>query len=116
MATCSFLTWATPSASSIWLAISFGLRAEIQIRNRSVAKVMRAAAQPPPTHVRDDVRELLALATGGREHDLRAALMEYALAPSHPQTVDARTVDSGDTIEVLSTQTGDHAQPVATGR
>jgi FlaA1/EpsC-like NDP-sugar epimerase len=89
---------------------------EEHVESTSVAKVMRAAAQPPPTHVRDDVRELLALATGGREHDLRAALMEYALAPSHPQTVDARTVDSGDTIEVLSTQTGDHAQPVATGR
>jgi FlaA1/EpsC-like NDP-sugar epimerase len=89
---------------------------EEHVEPTSVAKVMRAAAQPPPTHVRDDVRELLALATGGREHDLRAALMEYALAPSHPQTVDPQAVDSGDIIEVLSTQTGDHAQPVATGR
>ena len=45
----------------------------------SIAKVMRAGSQSPPTRVRDDVLELLALATGGREDQLRTALITYAI-------------------------------------
>ena len=59
-----------------------------RVEPTSVAKVMRAAAQPPPTHVRDDVRELLALATGSGEDQLRTALVAYAISAGEPGRVD----------------------------
>ncbi|MBA3587547.1 MAG: polysaccharide biosynthesis protein [Chloroflexi bacterium] len=49
-----------------------------QVEPTSVAKVLRATPQVPPADVRDQVHGLLALATGGREVELRAALLEYA--------------------------------------
>jgi FlaA1/EpsC-like NDP-sugar epimerase len=54
----------------------------------SVAKVMRAGSQSPPTRVRDDVLELLALATGGREEQLRTALVAYAISAGEPRQVE----------------------------
>jgi FlaA1/EpsC-like NDP-sugar epimerase len=44
----------------------------------SVAKVLRANPQRPPAHILDDVRKLLVMATGGREDELRIALLDYA--------------------------------------
>ena len=42
------------------------------------AKVLRALAPAPPEGVREDVRRLLAMATGEEEASLRLALLEYA--------------------------------------
>ena len=42
-----------------------------RVQPTEVAKILRAMAEPPPASVRDDVRGLLAMATGGGEDDLR---------------------------------------------
>lgn len=44
------------------------------------AKVLRAIAPPPPLDVREHVMRILALATGDREPELSAALLDYARA------------------------------------
>ena len=111
MATSSSSTWASRSGSLIWPATSSGLPAATPTRSRwrssgsdrarsstrsssttkstSSRQRSRRSCELPPsrrrTHVRDDVRALLAMATGGREHELRAALMDYALGSSVPQ-------------------------------
>lgn len=54
----------------------------------SVAKVLRAVAQPPPAHIQVDVRELLAMATGAQESALRTALLDYASGVGQPQPVE----------------------------
>ena len=43
----------------------------------AVPKVLKASFERPPASVRDDARTLLAIATGGREEELRLALLEY---------------------------------------
>jgi FlaA1/EpsC-like NDP-sugar epimerase len=48
-----------------------------RVEPTSVPKVLRAVSERPPATVRDDARALLALATGGREAELRLALLEY---------------------------------------
>ena len=42
------------------------------------AKVLRAIASPPPRDVRERVERILALATGDRERELGAAILNYA--------------------------------------
>jgi FlaA1/EpsC-like NDP-sugar epimerase len=56
----------------------------------SVPKVLKAIAESPNAQVRDDVFELLAMATGAREGDLREALFAYARGAGVPvaQIVD----------------------------
>jgi FlaA1/EpsC-like NDP-sugar epimerase len=53
------------------------------------AKVLRALAPPPPDDVRAAVRDLLALADGAHEDDLRAALLGYV------RTVDGERASAG---------------------
>jgi len=59
-----------------------------QVQPTSVAKVLRANAQPPPATVRDDVRGLLAMATGGRENQLRAVLLDYVRGAQELEPAD----------------------------
>ncbi len=52
-----------------------------RVEPTSIAKVLRAEAQPPPPDVRAHVQQLLALATGEQEDDLRVAMLDYAGGP-----------------------------------
>ena len=49
-----------------------------QVEPTASAKVLRAIASPPPADVREHVMRILALATGDREPELSAALLDYA--------------------------------------
>ena len=69
--------------------------AEEDVRPTEVSKILRAMAEPPPTSVRDDVKRLLALATGGDEAALRVALMQYASGFGVPHAVRPHAVDAG---------------------
>ena len=51
-----------------------------QIEPTSSTKVLRAIAPPPPPSVRDDVRRMLAMATGEDDVALRAVLRDYVQA------------------------------------
>jgi FlaA1/EpsC-like NDP-sugar epimerase len=53
-----------------------------RVEPTAVPKVLKAISERPSPTVRDDVRSLLAMATGSQEDDLRAALLEYVGAPS----------------------------------
>jgi FlaA1/EpsC-like NDP-sugar epimerase len=59
---------------------------EEDVEPTNVAKILRANAEPPPESVRDDVRSLLAMATGAGEKDLRRAVMDYALGSGVPRS------------------------------
>ena len=59
-----------------------------RVEPTSVPKVLMAAAERPSDSLRSDCRDLLALATGGQEDDLREALLEYVR-----QTVDPKVAD-----------------------
>jgi FlaA1/EpsC-like NDP-sugar epimerase len=48
-----------------------------RVEPTSVPKVLKAAADEPPATLREDVRALLAIATGGQEDYLRRALLRY---------------------------------------
>lgn len=62
-----------------------------QVEPTAVDKVLRAIASPPPGSVRDDVVELLLMASGARESELRYRLMEYTARVAVP-TSDASAV------------------------
>lgn len=64
-----------------------------RVQSTSVAKVLRAVAEAPPASVRDDIRHLLDMATGGQEHELRIALLDYATHAGHPKHADHRDPD-----------------------
>ena len=49
-----------------------------RVEPTTVAKVLRATPQPPPADLREQVNMLLSIATGGRESDLRTALLDFA--------------------------------------
>ena len=49
-----------------------------QVESTASAKVLRAIASPPPRDVRERVERILALATGDRERELGAAILNYA--------------------------------------
>jgi FlaA1/EpsC-like NDP-sugar epimerase len=49
-----------------------------QVEPTASAKVLRVIAPPPPPDVREQVKRILALATGDREPELAAALLDYA--------------------------------------
>jgi FlaA1/EpsC-like NDP-sugar epimerase len=48
-----------------------------RVEPTSVPKVLKAVSEQPPASVPADARALLAIATGGREEELRAALLDY---------------------------------------
>lgn len=60
-----------------------------RVEPTSVPKVLKAVSERPSVTVRDDVRALLAMATGGREDELRSALLAYV-----GQTGDAQVARS----------------------
>ena len=59
-----------------------------RVEPTSVPKVLKAVAERPSPAVRNDARTLLALATGGREDELRLALLEY-VGSEQPQPQEA---------------------------
>ncbi len=77
----------------------------------SVPKVLRAVSEPPPATVRDDARALLAMATGGREEELRRALLAYVddSAASH---ADAETRSATEPVS-FTIERHDHADAVS---
>jgi FlaA1/EpsC-like NDP-sugar epimerase len=77
-----------------------------------IAKVMRAIAMPPPITVRNDVRELLAIATGERESELRTTLLQYAGGAGEPQTDDRAEADQ-PAFRAIPIDAGEPAQPAS---
>lgn len=63
-----------------------------RVEPTSVPKVLKALSDSPPKSVRDDARDLLAIATGGREEELRLALLGYV------GTGSARPGDADDRV------------------
>jgi len=59
-----------------------------QVELTSSPKVLRAIAASPPSNVRDAVREILALATGEHDGDLRVALMGYVAEHDRQRPAD----------------------------
>jgi len=55
-----------------------------QVERTPNPKVLRVATEPPSTTIRDDVRRMLALATGDDEERLRDVLMTYAAGSRGP--------------------------------
>jgi FlaA1/EpsC-like NDP-sugar epimerase len=81
-----------------------------RVEPTSVAKVLRAIAEPPSAFVRDDAHDLLVMATGGREEELRTALLDYV-----SRVREARPVPDGSYLAALPTvpiEIGDHTEPV----
>ena len=62
-------------------------------------KVLRAAADPPSEAIRDDVRRMMALATGETEELLRRVLLDYARGP-RPE-VETTDEMASQAIEVM---------------
>ena len=54
--------------------------------------VLRTSSPPPPSDVRDDVRRMLSLATGGDDAQLRAAILGYVQAHDAPPEGEPRVV------------------------
>ena len=63
------------------------------------AKVLRALAPPPPVDIREAVKELLALADGSREDELREALLGYVWSVDGGRT-DAEAIAGGPGAEI----------------
>jgi FlaA1/EpsC-like NDP-sugar epimerase len=62
-----------------------------QVEPTASAKVLRAIASPPPLDVREHVMRILALATGDREPELVAALLDYVrVSEGVGMTTDSR--------------------------
>ena len=61
----------------------------------AVPKVLKAVSEAPVTSVRTDARTLLAMATGGREEELRTALLEYV------RTGSVRPAEADEGIRTL---------------
>jgi FlaA1/EpsC-like NDP-sugar epimerase len=78
----------------------------------SVAKVLRATPQAPPADVREEVQRLLALATGGRESELRLAMLEFAGRPVEPETSDVDE-PSDDRPVAIPIETSDRRETVS---
>jgi FlaA1/EpsC-like NDP-sugar epimerase len=81
-----------------------------RVEPTSVAKVLRAIAPPPPAHVRDDVRELLAMATGGHENQLRMALIDFVRGAESTPSPDLDDKVQ-PRLQVILTDIGGRAQP-----
>ena len=73
----------------------------------TVAKVLRATPQPPPADLREQVNMLLSIATGGRESDLRTALLDFASRSNDGSTrgtVDSRPGSHPDRVRRTATR------------
>ncbi len=66
-----------------------------RVERTTVDKVLRAVAGPPPLELRDDVRRLIAMATGATEADLREALLDYARKVAVPIEEAQPTTSTG---------------------
>jgi O-antigen biosynthesis protein WbqV len=82
-----------------------------EVEPTAVPKVLKAASEPPPQTLRDDVRGLLALATGGQEDYLRRTLLAYVRRASSAHDV-AKVERANDPIAVKIE--GDDRASVAT--
>ncbi len=79
-----------------------------RVEPTSVPKVLKGISERPPATLRDDVRALLALATGGREEELRLALLEYVGRTGQARIVDATDRASREPVAV-KVEGGDRA-------
>jgi FlaA1/EpsC-like NDP-sugar epimerase len=82
-----------------------------RVEPTSVPKVLMAAAERPPDSLRRDCRDLLALATGGQEDELRAALLEYVHRTVDPKVADVPAHARGPIVFKIE---GDDRANVAT--
>jgi FlaA1/EpsC-like NDP-sugar epimerase len=74
----------------------------------SVPKVLKAVSERPSASIRSDARTLLELATGGREDELRVALLDYVAGLlRHADSANAAAVASvtGETAGASTTAT-----------
>jgi FlaA1/EpsC-like NDP-sugar epimerase len=89
-----------------------------RVEPTEVPKVLRATPQAPPADVRDEVQRLLALATGGREGELRVAMLEFAgraveAPPADVEDESTQDDDDSPTPDVATMPaTGDRREPV----
>jgi FlaA1/EpsC-like NDP-sugar epimerase len=93
-----------------------------QVEPTASAKVLRAIAPEPPDDVREQVRRILDLATGDREPQLRAAILECARAAQAPvphgwvpraQLPEAPPRESGSTV--VADRDGRQGEPIGAG-
>jgi FlaA1/EpsC-like NDP-sugar epimerase len=77
-----------------------------QVEPTSVPKVLRAVAERPSASVRSDARTLLELATGGREDELRLALLDYVATEPGPATEAVMTAEM-TAAEATTTEASD---------
>jgi FlaA1/EpsC-like NDP-sugar epimerase len=88
-----------------------------QVGPTSVAKVLRANAQRPPARIRDDVRKLLVMATGGREDELRIVLLDYAGGVIEPRAAEATDPEAlkapSPALVAVPIETGDRPEPAS---
>ncbi len=78
----------------------------------SVPKVLRAIAQSPPARIRADVGELFAMATGGREDELRTTLLDYVGRVGEPHRADPQETEQRALVGI-PIEIGDMTQPTA---
>jgi O-antigen biosynthesis protein WbqV len=83
-----------------------------QVERTSIAKVLRATPQPAPAYVRDDVRALLALATGESEDELRTALLDYAGGAEKARPEELRRA-ARPGLWAVPMEIGDEARPAS---
>jgi FlaA1/EpsC-like NDP-sugar epimerase len=89
-----------------------------RVEPTEVPKVLRATPQAPPADVRDEVQRLLALATGGRESELRVAMLEFAGRAVEASPADVEDASSPDDLDTPTPDiaampaTGDRREPV----
>ena len=92
------------------------------VEQTAAAKVLRTISAKPPEDVREHVARLLALATGDREKELGAAMLDYALLNEGigMTTTPAPCLDAdGEQIDLLAAQSGrltGRREPVASDR
>jgi FlaA1/EpsC-like NDP-sugar epimerase len=87
---------------------------EENVEPTSVPKVLKAVSEKPPVTVREDAQRLLAMATGGREEHLRAALLNYARWAGSAQTEMPHPAESPAPLAALAADVDRaHASPIA---
>lgn len=78
----------------------------------SVPKVLKAVSERPSASIRSDARTLLELATGGREDELRVALLDYVSGlQRHADTASTAAVSSVTPSAPAPVTASDEARP-----